>query len=133
MGAAHGECSRHPVATLAHLARVGDLIWLLHLRTEVRIPFGCRQLPSCAEALSLIVESSVVRSASKRDNGLVIGAQTSDGTPRSWTLGELSNKWGDAETVHFNLDESAAGRKRKLLEGASTAEVCLRLYSCGRH
>ena len=131
VGAAHGECSRHPVATLAHLARVGDLIWLLHLRTEVRIPFGkAKQLLNCA---SLIVESSVVRSASKRDNGLVIGAQTSDGTPRSWTLGELSNKWGDAETVHFNLDESAAGRKRKLLEGASTAEVCLRLYSCGRH
>ncbi len=89
-----------------------------------------KQLLNCA---SLIAESSVVRSASKRDNGLVIGAQTSGGTPRSWTLGELSNKWGDAETVHFNLDESAAGRKRKLLEGASTAEVCLRLYSCGRH
>lgn len=77
-----------------------------------------------------------VRSASKRDdNGLVIGARTSDGTPRSWTLGELSNKWGEPETVRFDLDEAAAGRKRKpqLLEGAGTAEVCLRLYSCGRH
>ena len=37
VGSAHGELPQLPVASLAHLARVGDLLWLLILRTEVRI------------------------------------------------------------------------------------------------